>query len=259
MRTATRRLEIAANPHTSSKAHAARKKGNTMAKGKSLKTAANHKKPRPNPFKKKLEEMKARRAKQNKRNPGMSEVIGRPSDLVMTGLSALGSAVATKQLPQLILQTGNTGWEGYLANAVTGGLATWAAGTFIGKTAAQGALAGALVIILDRVLTDQFSSLGPYLSLSGVGDATSYGKLGTIRDGYYFHPQLLDANGRMITPQPALDDAVSAVVAAYPQIAAPIAIAVQQGGKMGAYPGNSRGRAGSNMLTGGRFKGRFNR
>jgi hypothetical protein len=266
MRTIHKKLEIASNPHRNSaqSARAAGKKGHRhMAKALNpVKTAANHKK-RPNAFKKKFEELKARKKHNRSRNPGMSEVVGRPADLVTTGASALGSAIATKQLPQLILQTGNTGWQGYLANAVTGGLATWAAGTFFGKTAAQGALAGALVIILDRVLTDEFSSLGPYLALSGVGDATSYGKLGTIRDGYYFHPSLYDANGNLITPQPVLSDAVTAVVNAYPQIAVPMATAMSQGGgggKMGAaQPSALRRHMSNQMLTSNRFAGRFNR
>lgn len=251
---------VSRNPHrsnASSRASAAGKKGHHMAKAASpMKKAANKK--RPNPFKKKFEELKAKRRHNTHRNPGLGEVIGRPADLVTTGVSALAAAVATKQLPQLILQEGNTGWQGYLANAATAGVAAWAAGTFIGKQAAQGALAGGLVIILDRFLTDRFSELGPYLSLSGVGDATSYGKLGTIRDGYYFHPGLVDANGRMITPAPVLEDAVAKVVAAYPQIAAPMAAAVQ-GSHMAGTPANSRAHAAGQMLQSNRYASRFTR
>lgn len=260
MRTIQKKIEVVSNPHRNpASASAAERKGRRpMAKAHAVKTAANHKK-RPNPFKKKFEELQARRRKQN-RNPGISEVIGRPSDLVTTGVAALGSAVATKQLPQLVLKTGNTGWQGYLANLVTAGLATWAAGTFFGSKAAAGALAGGAVIVLDRVLTDQFSSLGPYLALSGVGDATSYGKLGTIRDGYYFHPSLVDHNGALMTPQPALDAAVAAVVNAYPQIAEPMAAAVNGGGKMGAVnPSALRPHMANGMVLSSRFQGRFNR
>jgi hypothetical protein len=192
----------------------------------------------------------------------MKEAMGSPTDLVTIGLSALGSAVAVKQLPQLILQTSNTGWEGYLANAVATAATTWAAGTFMGARAAQGALAGGLVIILDRILTDQFSSLGPYLALSGMGDATSYGKLGTIRDGYYFHPDLRDANGQLMTPAPVLNSAVQAVVAAYPQIAAPMAAAMQSGGggALGAVnPSALRPHVANGMMLSSRFQSRFNR
>lgn len=257
-----KKFEVVSNPHrsnASSRASAAGKKGHHMAKATNpMKTAANKK--RPNPFKKKFEELKKKKRHNSHRNPGLGEVVGRPSDLVTTGVAALAAAVATKQLPQLILSESNTGWQGYLANAVTAGLTTWAAGTFINKQAAQGALAGGLVIILDRFLTDKFSELGPYLSLSGVGDATSYGKLGTIRDGYYFHPGLVDSNGRMITPAPVLEDAVNKVLQAYPQIAAPVMAAVQGGGShMAGTPSDARGNAANRMLLSNRYANRFGR
>lgn len=255
MKTMHRKIEVA-NPHRNTQPFAARK-GSKMAKHKNAKAANGGGRKKSNPFKKKYEDLKSRRRKRH--NPtGLGETIGRPADLVATGLSALASAVAVKQLPQMVLGTGNTGAEGYAANAVVGIAATWAAGAFIGKSAAAGALAGALVIILDRVLTDQFSELGPVLSLSGVGDATSYGKLGTIRDGYYMHPDLRDANGNLITPQPVLDAAVQAVAQAYPQITAPLAAAVQSG-RMGATPAAMRMNAGGSMMMSKRFRSHLNR
>ena len=261
MKTISRKLTFVSNPHgkKSSEASAARKKGQHMAHVKAVKAAANGgKKKRTNPFKKKYEELKKRKSNRS-RNPGAGEVFGRPTDLVVTGLAALGSAVATKQLPQMVLAENNTGAQGYFANGVVTAIVTWGAAAFIGKAAAQGALAGGLVIILDRVLTDKFSQLGPYLQLSGVGDATSYGKLGTIRDGYYLHPDLRDANGRLITPAPVLQDAVAAVVSAYPQIAAPVMAAVQSGGHLAGTPADPRAHAGSTMMLSSRFRNRFGR
>lgn len=253
MRTTHRRIEIV-NPHRSSSAFAAK---GSMAQHKKAKSAANGGKKRPNAFKKKFEELKSRRRKS--RNPSsLGESIGRPADLFATGLSALASAVAVKQLPQMVLGTGNTGTEGYAANVVVGIAATWAAGAFMGKAAAAGALAGSLVIILDRVLTDNFSELGPVLSLSGVGDATSYGKLGTIRDGYFFHPDLRDNMGNLVTPQPALDAAVQAVAAAYPQMTQSLASAVQSG-RMGATPSAYRAGMGSQVMMSKRFRSHLNR
>jgi hypothetical protein len=251
-----RKIEVA-NPH---RTKAAREKGRSMAHHKNAKAAnggATRKKS--NPFKKKYMELLSKRRKGSRNPSGLGDVIGSPKDIAVTGLSALGSAVATKQLPQMILGSGNTGAQGYIANAVAGLAATWAAGSFIGRGAGAGAFAGALVIILDRVLTDQFSELGPVLSLSGVGDATSYGKLGTIRDGYFFHPGLVDGNGNMITPQPVLDAAVQQVLAAYPQIAAPLMQATS-GGRMGAArPGNLRPHMANSMMLSSRFQSRFNR
>lgn len=255
MRTMHRKIEVA-NPH---RTNAAREKGRSMANHKNAKKTANGGgRKKSNPFKKKYMELLSKRRKGSRNPSGLGDVIGSPKDIATTGLSALGSAIATKQLPQMILGAGNSGPIGYALNAGVALAATWAAGSFIGRTAGAGAFAGGLVIILDRVLTDNFSELGPVLSLSGVGDATSYGKLGTVRDGYFFHPGLVDGNGNMITPQPVLDQAVQQVVAAYPQIAMPLMQA--QSGRMGAArPGNLRPHMANSMMLSSRFQSRFNR
>lgn len=256
MRTMHRKIEVA-NPH---RMIAAREKGSKMAKHSNAKNAASsgHSRKKPNPFKKKYEELLSRRRKS--RNPAsLAESIGRPSDVLELGLSAVASAVAVKQLPQMVLSAENTGAMGYVANGVVTVATTWLAGAFIGKAAAQGALAGGLVIILDRILTDKFSELGPVLQLSGVGDATSYGKLGTIRDGYYFHPDLRDNAGNLITPQPVLDASLANVLANYPQLAAPVQAAVSQGRMGAARPGSLRPHVANGVLMSSRFQGRMNR
>lgn len=251
-----RKSKVASNP-TRSNSGAAGKKGHHMAHtSKAVKKAATKK--RPNPFKKKFLELRARKSR-NSRNPGIAEMFGRPSDLLVTGLSALASAAATKQLPQMFMGDQNAGWQGYAASGVVTAVMTWGAGSFIGKAAAQGAIAGGLAIILDRALTENFSQLGPYLKLSGVGDATAAGKLGTIRDGYYFHPSLVDGNGRLMTPQPVLDDAVRAVVAAYPQLAAPIMQMAQSGSHLAGTPSDMRGHAGNQAMMSHRYSSRFSR
>lgn len=257
MRTMHRKVEIV-NPHRSSNPAFAAKKGSQMAKHKKANHAANGgSRKKSNPFKKKYQELLARRRKQ--RNPsGLADTLGRPSEIVEVGVTALATAVAVKQLPQMVLGAENEGGMGYAANGFVTLAAAWAAGAFIGKTAALGAIAGGAVIILDRVLTDKFSELGPVLSLSGVGDATSYGKLGTIRDGYYFHPDLRDNMGNLITPQPVLDASLANVVAAYPQLAAPVAQAT--GGRMGAArPSALRPHVANGVLMSSRFAGRINR
>jgi|SRR6185295_5508852 len=255
-----KKSKVAANPTRSNSSGAAGKKGHHMAHTSKAVTKAATKK-RHNPFKKKYEELRKRKSNRSSRNPSIGEMFGRPGDLLTTGLSALASAAATKQLPQMILADGNAGWQGYAASAAVTAGATWAAGTFLGAKAAQGALAGGLAIILDRALTENFSQLGPYLKLSGVGDPTAAGKLGTIRDGYYFHPGLVDSNGRMITPQPVIDDALKAVLAAYPNVAAPIVQLVQQSGgaHLAGTPSNQAGHAGNTMMLSHRFSNRFGR
>jgi hypothetical protein len=183
------------------------------------------------------------------RNPEtLRALIGSPKSLVVVALSGLGSAVITRQLPQLILKEKNMGWKGYASNAAAGLAATYAAGKLAGPEAAKAALTGAAVILLDRVLTEQYSPLGQYLALSGSGDATATGTLGRIADGYYIHPTVIDAQGRPVIPHEVTDAAIAGVLNSYPQIAAP-ARPAGNGQLAGVQPASSRFRT--------RFASRF--
>jgi hypothetical protein len=180
-------------------------------------------------------------------------------ELVTSSVAALASAVATRQVPQLVLGTGNTGVEGYGANILTTGIVTWLASKFGGPAAARGALIGGSVIVLDRVLSDYVSPISSYLALSGVGDHTAYSKLGTIRQGFFAHPGLQNPDGSLYVPDPYSDAAVAAVVAKYPQLAAPIAQAQAAGPRMGAVnPSALRRHVANGMMQSSRFQGRFN-
>jgi hypothetical protein len=155
--------------------------------------------------------------KKRKKNPeGLRAIIGSPKSIAVQAVSGLTSAVATRQVPQMILGPNNTGWKGYLANTLTGGAATWAANAFVSTEAAKAAFVGALVIILDRVLTEKVSPVGKYLSLAGVGDATAATRLGTIAEGYYIHPTVYDASGNPIIPHEVTDAALAAFRAQQP-------------------------------------------
>lgn len=252
-----KKVRVASNP-TRSKSNSSRpsaaKKGTHMAK------AATKKKP--NGGGRKKPNTSAMHKKKRRPNPsGLAATIGSPKDLVTGAVAGLASAVATRQIPQMILGTGNTSWEGYGANFVTALVATWAAGTFAGPAAGRGALIGGMVIVLDRVLSEQVSPISSYLALSGVGDATAYSKLGTIREGYYTHPNLQNPDGTMYVPDPFNDAAVQAVVAKYPQIASAMMAQAQGGGggKMGAVnPSALRKHTANGMLLSSRFQGRFN-
>ncbi len=259
MATIAKKVKVASNPHRSAKSsrpNAAAKKGSHMNNG--MKKAA---KKRSNP-------LGIHRKKPRRRNPGFRDIIGDPKDVLVTGVAGLASAVATRQLPQLVLNTNNTGVEGYFANFVTALLSTWAAGAFMGPKAAWGALTGGMVILLDRVLTEQVSPLGPYLTLSGVGDATAMTKMGTIRDGYYFHPGLVDGSGNMVVPDPVTQAALQAVLAKYPQLAAPVQQAMANGpaggggshmaGVHAVNPSGLRRHVASGQLMSSRFQTRFN-
>jgi hypothetical protein len=254
------KVRVASNPHKRNSQPPAAKKGarRDMAKsGKRKATANGGKKTYHKPRKKAARNPSGHR---RRRNPsGIGSIIGSPKELVIGGAAGLASAVATRQIPQMILGANNTGWMGYGSNLLTGLVATWAAGAFGGPAAGRGAAVGMMVILLDRVLSEQVSPLSQYLSLSGVGDAAAYSKLGTIRDGFYTHPNLLNADGSLYIPDPFSDDAVRAVVAKYPQLAAPIQQAAAAGaGRMGAVnPSALRRHTASGMLLSSRFQGRF--
>lgn len=252
-----KKVRVASNPTRSNKSRPkAAKKGHHMAK------AATKKRPNGGGKKKARPNTTAMHHRKKRRNPtGLASTIGSPKDLVTGAVAGLASAVATRQIPQMILGTGNTSWEGYAANFITALVATWGAGTFAGPAAGRGALIGGMVIVLDRVLSEQVSPISSYLALSGVGDHAAYSKLGTIRQGYYTHPNLQNPDGSMYVPDPFSDAAVQAVVAKYPQLAAPIMAASggAPGGKMGAVnPSALRKHTANGMLLSSRFQGRFN-
>jgi hypothetical protein len=247
----TRKFTVASNPHrkTSSRPPATKKRSNMAkspkkkkANGGAHRKASNaHRKPR-------------------RKNPGeFASTVGSAKDLVSGAVAGLVSAVATRQLPQVVLGAANTSMEGYAANIVTAAVATWVAGKFGGPAAGRGALIGGAVIVLDRVLSDNVSPISSYLSLSGVGDHTAYSKLGTIRPGFFTHPGLQNPDGSLYVPDPYTDAATAAVLAKYPQLAAPIAQAQATGPRMGAVnPSALRRHTANGMMLSSRFQGRFN-
>lgn len=247
----TRKFTVASNPHRSNKSSRppAARKGSKMAKSPKKKANGGaHKKKASNTHHK---------PRRRKSNPGeFGAVVGSPKDLVTGSVAGLASAVATRQIPQMVLGTGNTGMEGYAANILTALVSTWIAGKFGGPAAGRGALIGGSVIVLDRVVSDNVSPIASYLSLSGVGDHRAYNKLGTIRQGFFAHPGLQNPDGSLYVPDPYTDAATAAVLAKYPQLAAPIAAAQ---GRVGAVnPSALRRHTANGMMLSSRFQGRFN-
>lgn len=235
--------------HSSRPTNAAPRKGNTQMQHTKKKTAANarRKSKKSNPA---MHHPRRRR----KSNP---DWLGSPKEIMVAGVAGLAGAVLTRQLPQMVLGASNTGVEGYAAGAVVAIAGAWAAGKFVGPNAGKAALVGGMVIVLDTILTETVSPIGPYLALSGVGNPTAMTKMGTIRDGYYTHPGLVDGSGNLIAPDPYTQQAVAAVLAAYPQLAAPPAPA-------GAHsvhavnPSALRRHTASGQVLSSRFQGRFN-
>jgi hypothetical protein len=248
-----KKVRVASNAnrtHSKKKAKAARK-GSHSHMAKKNKTNNPHHKARSH---------KSTNPHHKKRSRNPSETFGSAKDIATSAVYGLGTAVLTAQVPQLLLQANNTGIGGYAANAGTAIAAVVLAKMFGGPVAARAAMVGGSVIILDRILTEQFSQIGPYLQLSGLGDATAVRRMGTIRDGSFLHPTMNDANGNMIVPDPVTQAALAAVLAKYPQLAAPAAVAVATGGAgMGAaMPSNYRRQAGARPMVSARFQSRFN-
>jgi hypothetical protein len=190
---------------------------------------------------------KPARRNPQRRNP---TILSNPKEMAINIVAALLSAVATRQLPQMLLGTNNTGWQGYLANLGAGMAATFAAHEFVSPAAAGAALIGSGVIVLDRVLTEQFSPVGQYLSLTGLGDATAATSLGTVSDGFYIHPTIYNSNGQPIIPHEITDAAVAAFNMLPPK-------QLPAAHTMAGTSHAATGRAAAGRTSAGRFASRF--
>lgn len=175
--------------------------GATNPQRKTMKAKSSHKKKRtsrrPNPFIK----MKTRRAKRRS-NPS---ILRGTFSLAKAGAIALLGLVATRQIPQLVLQQRNAGLIGYAANfgvaAITGALiGRW------NREAGKYVFIGGSLYTVSRILTEQFSPVGKYFALSGVGDAQA-ASLGVIKDGYFPVPVVLDQAGQPIIPRAIIEAA----------------------------------------------------
>jgi hypothetical protein len=239
-----KKIRIASNPHQKKRRPMAAKK-KTAAKRKNS-AHRNGNKKRRNPCETPSQQLALvpnRRKNPRRRNPDfLRSIVGSPKTLVIGAVSGLTAAVITRQLPQMLMKQNNTGWKGYAANVAAGLASTYAASRLAGPEAATAALIGASVILLDRILTEKVSPLGKYLALSGAGDATATGNLGTIADGYFVHPVIVDRRGQPVIPHQITDASVAAMMQQFPQLAA-----AQQQPQDGALQGT----------TGNRFRSRF--
>lgn len=176
--------------------------GATNPQRKTMKAKSTHKKKRtsrrPNPFIK----TKTRRAKRRS-NPSIARG---PLGLAKSGAIALLGLVATRQIPQLALQTRNTGLIGYAANFATAALTGALAGRFWNREAGKLIFIGGSLYTVSRIITEQFSPVGKYFALSGVGDAQA-ASLGVIKDGYFPVPVVLDQAGQPIIPRAIIEAA----------------------------------------------------
>lgn len=180
-------------------------KKRTAMKTKS-KTTKKHAPRKSNPFFAKKKAAK----KTRRRNPSFAR---KPMDLAKSGITALLGLVATRQIPQMLLSTKNAGWLGYASNLGVAALAGALVSRFYNKDAGKLVFIGGSVYTVSRILTEQFSPIGKYFSLTGVGDAQAAG-LGVIRDGYFPVPVVRDDNGNPMIPRAIVEAARPAPVAA---------------------------------------------
>jgi len=153
---------------------------------------------RSNPFIK----MRTKRAKRRS-NPS---TLRKPFDLAKAGAIALLGLVATRQIPQMVLQSRNAGVIGYAANFGVAALSGALAGRFWNREAGKYIFIGGSLYTVSRILTEQFSPIGRYFALSGVGDAQA-ASLGVIKDGYFPVPVVLDEAGQPVIPRAIIEAA----------------------------------------------------
>jgi hypothetical protein len=101
-----------------------------------------------------------------RRNPSMGGV----SNLIVQAAYAVGGAVGSKYLTQMVLGAANTGYVGYAANLA----ASFVGGKLVGmftrnKAAENSVILGGVIMTLVRFLSDQ-TPLGETLKTAGFGD-----------------------------------------------------------------------------------------
>lgn len=143
-----------------------------------------------------------------RRNP--NGVVSAPVRLLKTGTLALVGLVATRQVPQMLLGSRNTGVLGYVANAAAALASAAVARKIADREAAEAVGIGGALYLANRIISEQLSPIGKVLSLSGVGDAQAagLGNVGKYVPAYFPHPVVTDrATGKPVIPQAILDAA----------------------------------------------------
>ena len=133
-----------------------------------------------------------------RRNPGGN--IGKLSNMMLLGFWVVVGLALTRQIPQLLLGTRNTGAMGYLANIATAVAAAWAANSVGGEKAAMGAGAGGGAYVITRAVQEHMSPIGKYLALQGLGDAMAMGEILTGDRTYFPLPVAYDNNRNPVIP-----------------------------------------------------------
>jgi len=175
-----------------------------------------------------------------KHRTGNPNLTNRTLALLKNGAFALGGLVATRQLPQMVLQGENKGYIGYLANAAVALGSGVLAESLMRGSGAPVMIGGGLYVV-ERILSEKFSSAGQILSLSGAGDSrvavNGTRGLRGIRQGYFPLPVQYDNAGQPIIPQAIIAAAQAGMVSQ----AAVAAAAASPGMRGPGYPNRASG------------------
>lgn len=176
-----------------------------------------------------------RRATNRRRNPSRSHRHTRRRNpnfaskgigTLKNGFWALVGLVVTRQLPQMLLKEKNTGAMGYAANVAAAFAGGFLIGKFAGADAGGAALIGGGLYTVNRVISENFSPVGKFLSLQGMGDVNALGEILSGDRTYFPLPVAYDNNRNPIIPT---------------QIAArPLPVAAATGPGMGAWGARRR-------------------
>jgi hypothetical protein len=142
------------------------------------------------------------------------------------GAYIAGGAVGSRFLTQMVLGAGNTGFMGYFANALAGGLLS-VAGDAVRRGSGEYIMYGTFAGIVLRIIQDQ-TPLGKYFNLSGVDSG-----MGAIIPANLPMPSIYTGTNGMVRVPNGWGGAIPAVA---PATAAGAAGQVVRGG-MGAPVG----------------------
>ncbi len=110
------------------------------------------------------------RRRTNRRHARRNPSMGGVSNLIVSAAYAIGGAVGSKYLTQMVLGASNVGYVGYAANIAAAFVAGKAVGMFThNKQAESSVILGGVIMAVIRFLSDQ-TPLGTTLSQYGLGD-----------------------------------------------------------------------------------------
>ncbi len=161
-----RRKKVAAKKRTNRRRHHRRRRNPTYGQSASHASARGLARRARRPSLTRTRTNRRHHRRGHRRNPS----IGGVSNLLVSAAYAIGGAIGSKYLVQMVLGSSNTGYVGYAANLAAGFVGGKAIGMFThNKNAENGFILGAAIATLIRFLNDQ-TPLGATLQNAGLGD-----------------------------------------------------------------------------------------